>query len=53
MENKIYRFKIQSKEFYDHIISDIKDYNTEVDFWLVASGIHGKIFCNAFIIINE
>tara|TARA_Y100001970_G_C14242233_1_gene865642 strand:+ start:1410 stop:2180 length:771 start_codon:yes stop_codon:yes gene_type:complete len=35
-----------NKEFYDHIIFDIKDYNTKVDFWLVASGIHGKIFCN-------
>ena len=44
-KDKIYNKKINQK-FYNSVISQIKAYNSQIDFWLIAAGIHGKIFCN-------
>ncbi len=34
-----------NQEFYNNVEQKIKD-NSNVDFWIVAAGIHAKIFCN-------
>lgn len=44
-KDKLYNKKINQK-FYNSVISQIKAYNSQIDFWLIAAGIHGKIFCN-------
>lgn len=39
------KFQRMTRKKYDQVLSDIRDYNSKGDFWLVAAGIYAKPFC--------
>lgn len=39
------RFQSMNRETFENVIEHIAKYNSEVDYWLVASGIYAKPFC--------
>jgi len=46
------RFQRMNRIVFNTIVENIKKYNSQVDFWIVAAGIHAKPFCEHIRRIN-